>query len=110
RLGGPYEAPGAAIRLGGSLVLGWSDGQVTRSRLDRTTIESPTDALAGWRESVSAERRRPAFALPAPVPAVETFDVALANAVGREPALLLRMLADVQASTTAERARRLDAT
>ena len=110
RFGGPYEAPGLASRLGGSLVLQWSDGQATRSRLDRAAIETPAEALAGWRVAASAERRVPVFMPPAEFPDVQVYDPELADAVAEQPMDLLQLLGIAQLAAKTEGARRLDAT
>src|SRR5689334_19488554 len=55
-LGGPYEGPGVAVRLGGALELHWSDGVVTRVGLDRRAILDPEAEIEGWRADAVTDR------------------------------------------------------
>jgi predicted Zn-dependent protease len=93
-LGGPYEGPGLAARLGGSLDLHWSDGRLTRVGADRRAILDPAAALAVWRAAAVAERhgRLPPLAGPTSLPAVQALDSALRRAVSEDPARLLGLL------------------
>jgi predicted Zn-dependent protease len=93
-LGGAYEGPGVALRLGGSLEITWSDGQRSSANLDRRAILAPHSGLPAWRASAYAERggRLPPLAGPVVLPAVETEDPAVAAAVEDDPTVLLRLL------------------
>lgn len=109
RLGGPYEAPGVASRLAGSLDLHWSDGRLTRTRLDRRDVADPAGSVSAWRATSAVERYRPPIAAPASLPKVQVHDPSLAQAVAEEPSRLLSLLRRAQEAARAGRVRRLDA-
>ena len=111
RLGGPYEGPGIATRLGGGLELHWSDGLVTRAGLDRRAIVDPAHELEAWREDAVAERRGrlPPLAEPTALLEVETFDPAVADAVGGDAAACLRTLRRLNERSGSGGVRRVDA-
>lgn len=111
RLGGPYEGPGMAIRLGGSLELHWSDGLVTRAGLDRRGVVEPASELEAWRADAVAERhgRLPTLAGPAVVPDVQTFDPEVADAVTGGGATCLRTLRHLTERSGSRGVRRIDA-
>jgi hypothetical protein len=104
QLGGPYEGPGLADRVGGNVELHWSDGLLTRAGLDRPSILAPGTALDGWRLDAFRERQGglPPLAGPTDLPHVETFDPAVDAMVtgGAESCLqtLVRLLADSRAT------------
>jgi predicted Zn-dependent protease len=110
RLGGPYEGPGAASRLVGSLELHWSDGLVTRCGLDRRGLADPGLELDAWRADAVAERRGrlPPLADQAVLPVVETFDPAAEAATG-DAATGLRMLQQLLERSRSGGVRRVDA-
>lgn len=110
-LGGPYEGPGVALRLGGSLELHWSDGRLTRASTDRRALTDPAGALDEWRATAFAPRdgTLPPLAEPAPLPVVETFDTELGDAVSNNPGAILGLLAGVGAAAGSAGATRTDA-
>lgn len=108
RLGGPYEGPGVARRLGGHLELHWSDGLLTRAGLDRRAVLDPGGELAAWRASAvrSRHERLPPLSEPAAVPQVETYDQAVDGTItsSAEPCIqVLRELMDRGKSACAHR-------
>lgn len=112
RLGGAYEGPGSAVRLGGLLELHWSDGRITSAGLDRRAVLQPASQLAGWRASAYAERggKLPPVAGRTDLPAVETFDPAVAAAVEADPSVLLAMLDRLRGEALHAGVRRVDGT
>jgi len=56
-VGGPYEGPGLATRLAGSLDLHWSDGRITRTGLDRRAIMDPAREIEVGAHHLSAARQ-----------------------------------------------------
>jgi len=110
RLGGPYDGPGASLRLEASLDLHWSDGQQTRGNLDRQSILDPASVLDEWRASAFRERSGglPALAGPTALPDVQTVDPRVADAVRGEPSRLLEPLGRVVERVLAAGSRRVD--
>ena len=110
-LGGPYEGPGVALRLGGSLELHWSDGRLTRASADRRAITDPASALDEWRATAFVPRNGmlPPLAEPAQLPTVEVLDPELAAAVNGDPSTILALLASVGTAASSGGARRTDA-
>jgi predicted Zn-dependent protease len=111
RLGGPYEGPGVAHRLGGNVELHWSDGRLTRRGLDRAAVRSPAAELAAWRWDAVRERheRLPPLAGPTRLPAVETFDARVERAVLDGASSLLDVLASLSDGARAGGVGRVDA-
>jgi predicted Zn-dependent protease len=111
RLGGPFEGPGIARRLGGSLELHWSDGLLTRVGLDRRSVLDPSSELAAWRADAVRDRhgRLPPLAEPAAVPQVETYDPAVDGAVTSSAEPCLQMLRELTHRGRWAGARRIDA-
>jgi hypothetical protein len=111
-LGGAYEGPGAALRLGGLLELHWSDGRLTSTGLDRRAILEPQAQLAGWRASAYTERggRLPPLPGPIVVPAVETVDPAVVAAIDADPSVLLGMLDRLRRDVLQSDVHRVDGT
>jgi predicted Zn-dependent protease len=111
QLGGPYEGPGVALRLGGSLELHWSNGRLTRASLDRRALLDPCAMLDEWRETAFVPRdgALPPLAEPTTLPPVETLDPVLAEALTHDPSLILTMLAGIQTAAGQASATRTDA-
>lgn len=110
RLGGPYEGPGAALRLGGNLDLHWSDGRLTRTSLDRRAVLDPAAELDAWRAWSVVERRDrlPTLAGPTTLPAVEVLDPALDRAVREAPSSCLDIPGRLLAGCASADVRRVD--
>jgi predicted Zn-dependent protease len=110
-LGGPYEGPGVALRLGGSLELHWSDGRLTRASADRRALTDPRSLLDEWRATAFLPRdgNLPPLAEPAQLPIVEVFDPELAAAVSGDPSTILTLLAGVGTAARRAGATRTDA-
>lgn len=111
RLGGPYEGPGVANRLGGTVELHWSDGLLTRSGLDRHAVVDPASELPAWRADAVQGRhdRLPPLAGPTVLPAVETCDPAVDRAVQAGASTLLRLLRTLTEQGRSAGAGRIDA-
>lgn len=95
RLGGPYDAPSASARLGGSIELRWSDEQVTRASLRRDMLDDPPNQLAAWRTEAYPTGLIAPPAPPTTCPAVQTFDPDVAALAGDRPAGLVDAVLDV---------------
>ena len=110
-VGGPYEGPGMAARLAGSLELHWSDGLVTRAGLDRQAVVEPAVELEAWRSDAVGERsgRLPPLAGPARLPEVNTFDATVAEAGVERAELCLRTLQQLHTASGAGGVGRVDA-
>ncbi|MDP8922389.1 MAG: metallopeptidase TldD-related protein [Chloroflexota bacterium] len=85
RLGGPYDAPSVATRLGGSVELRWSDGLVTRGRLGRAALVDLPSQLVAWRAEAYSIRLFAPPAPPAACPDVLTVDLLVAALVAGRP-------------------------
>ena len=111
RLGGPYEGPGVARRLSGTLELHWSDGLVTRDGLDRRALAEPSAELERWRDGAVAERRGrlPPLAGRVVLPSVETFDPAVAEVTSGGAATVMGMLQKMMDRGRSAGPRRIDA-
>jgi hypothetical protein len=70
--GGPYEPPGVAVAVGGSLELRWSDGAVTLAQLDRHIVAEFSHRLAGWRAAAFRDPWLAPIQGPSPFPPVQT--------------------------------------
>jgi predicted Zn-dependent protease len=109
--GGPYEGPGVALRLGGSLELHWSDGRLTRASADRRALTDPASLLDEWRATAIVPRdgKLPPLADPAILPTVEVFDPRVAAAVTTDPSMILSLLAGMGTAAREAGARPTDA-
>jgi predicted Zn-dependent protease len=112
RLGGAYEGPGSATRLGGVLDLHWSDGPISSVDLDRRGVLHPAGEIDAWRGAAYAARGGllPPLAGPTALPAVETVDPAIPAALDADPALLLGLLAHLHHDVLRADIKRLDGT
>lgn len=111
QLGGPYEGPGVATALGGPLELHWSDGLLTRARLDRRGVTDPAGCLDGWRVDAAQERngRLPPLVGPTVLPDVEVFDPAVDAVVTGRATTFLGILSQVNEGCSRAGVRRVDA-
>ena len=95
RLGGPYEAPSLATRLGGSVELCWSDGHVTRATLHREDLGELPSLLSAWRAEAYRVPRVAPPAPPAVCPAVQTHDPHVAELASERPDRVIDLVLDV---------------
>lgn len=93
RLGGPYEPPGFALGIGGSVYLRWSDGLVSHGIVDASALEEFDDRLATWRGSAYEDPWAPEILPPQPLPEVVTADPRVEALVAGAPDPLFAPLA-----------------
>ena len=110
-LGGPYEGPGLASRLSGTLELHWSDGLLTRTGLDRRALMDPSAELESWRDDAVADRRGhlPPLAGPAVPADVQVFDPEVADTMEGGVATVLGTLQRMLDRGRSSGLRRVDA-
>jgi PmbA protein len=94
--GGPYESPGVAVAVGGSIELQWSDGTVTLGQLDRQVVAEFSHRLAGWRASAFRDPWVVPVQAPAPLPSVQTADERVAGLAIGDPRALFQLLGTVR--------------
>jgi len=100
-LGGPYGAPSAASRLGGSVELRWSDGRTTRATLTRESLGCSPTQMAAWRAEAIEVEHRATVAPPAECPIVQMYDARVAEAVHGSPDRLLDLVSGLGAGLLA---------
>jgi predicted Zn-dependent protease len=109
-LGGPYEPPSAARGARGGLHLHWSDGLISTSSIDQTTVTDFDEQRRGWRAHAYEDPEAPGV-LPPPerLPAVVTHNSLVEQAVEQDPEPLFKELTAARDRLTGKGGWRVDA-